>query len=301
MKELSERTWEILSCSQCGAPLKRTATGAGCSRCDFKCGTTDSGSLDLRLQRGKRVAVEFELGGPPVPDGFEFKPLERRPQAEVDFSGTRVPWHLTPELLSHFPRAHSPRSVALDLGCGSGLHREVCERAGFHWVGLDYGAAEAPIIGDGHALPFASQSFAFVLSIAVLEHIQNPFVLAKEVFRVLEPGGVYIGTVAFLEPFHGNSFYHHTHLGTYNTLNSAGFHIARVGPSPNWSGLRAQATMGGLFPRLPSAVGVSLVWPLEQLHKLWWLAGRRLSANAAEVTRLLTNTGAFEFIAHRPA
>src|SRR5882724_6928874 len=156
MKELSERTWEILACSQCGASLKRTGTGAGCSRCDFNCGTTDSGSLDLRLQRGKRVAVEFELGGPPVADGFEFKPLERRPQAEVDFSGTRVPWHLTPELLSHFPRARSPRSVALDLGCGSGLHREVCERAGFHWVGLDYGAAEAPIIGDGHALPFAS-------------------------------------------------------------------------------------------------------------------------------------------------
>jgi SAM-dependent methyltransferase len=256
--------------------------------------------LDLRLQKGRRVSVEFELGVPLVREGFEFKPLELRAQPEVDFSGMRVPWHLTPELLSHFPRARSAQGMALDLGCGSGLHRGVCERAGFQWVGLDYTAADAPIMGDGHALPFLSDSFEFVVSIAVLEHIQNPFVLAREVSRVLEPGGLYIGTVAFLEPFHGNSFYHHTHLGTYNTLSCADFRIERVAPSPSWSGLRAQATMGGLFPRLPAALGTGLVWPLEQLHKLWWLAGRRLSPNAGEVTRLLTNTGAFQFIARKP-
>jgi SAM-dependent methyltransferase len=301
MRELSERTWRILACNQCGTPLTRNGSGAACEPCNFSFRTTETGALDLRLQRGKPVSVDFEVGVPLVADGFEFKPLELRPRAEVDFSGTRVPWHLTPQLLSHFPRARSANAAALDLGCGSGLHRDVCERAGFHWVGLDYGALEAPILGDGHALPFLNESFEFVLSIAVLEHIQNPFVLAREVYRVLQPGGLYIGTVAFLEPFHGNSFYHHTYLGTYNTLSSAGFQIERVAPNPSWSGLRAQATMGGLFPRLPSALGTSLVWPLEQLHKLWWLAGRRLSPNAGEVTRLLTNTGAFEFIARKPA
>jgi SAM-dependent methyltransferase len=301
MKELAERTWQILACNQCGTPLTRNGSGAKCGRCNSSFGTTDTGALDLRLQRGKAVSVEFEVGAPLVRDGFEFKPLELRSQAEVDFSGTRVPWHLTPALLSHFPRARAANGAALDLGCGSGLHRDVCERAGFHWVGLDYAAREAPIMGDGHALPFLDGSFEFVLSIAVLEHIQNPFVLAKEVYRVLQPGGLYIGTVAFLEPFHGNSFYHHTYLGTYNTLSSAAFQIERVAPNPSWSGLRAQATMGGLFPRLPAAIGTGLVWPLEQLHRLWWAAGRRFSPKAGEVTRLLTNTGAFEFIARKPA
>jgi SAM-dependent methyltransferase len=167
-------------------------------------------------------------------------------------------------------------------------------------VGLDYVTADAPIRGDGHALPFPDCTFEFVFSIAVLEHIRYPFVLAREVMRVLKPGGLYIGTVSFLEPFHGDSYYHHTHLGTFNTLSTAGFHIQHVAPSAEWSGLKAQATMGGLFPRAPETLGRALVWPLESLHKLWWAAGRLFSNNASEGSRLLANTGAFEFIAARP-
>ncbi len=148
-------------------------------------------------------------------------------------------------------------------------------------------------------LPFRSTSVEFVVSLAVLEHLRYPSVVAREVMRILKPGGHYIGTVSFLEPFHGDSYYHHTHLGTFNTLHSAGFEVIRVAPTPHWSGLRAQATMS-LFPRLPGPLAAALVWPVEVLHRLWWRAGRLFSPAASESLRRLANAGSFEFVARKP-
>ena len=160
-----------------------------------------------------------------------------------------------------------------------------------------------PRCGPGSilVLEYSNPGWTPVFSMAVLEHIRYPFVLGKEVRRVLKPGGMYIGTVSFLEPFHGDSYYHHTYLGTYNTLATCGFDVIRVAPNRSWSGLRAQATMGGLFPRMPQALGRAIVWPLELVHKLWWKAGSLVSKDAGENRRLLTNTGSFEFVARKPA
>jgi SAM-dependent methyltransferase len=262
---------------------------------------TDSSAIDLRLQRAKSLHVDFELGSPFVPRAEAFGPLPMKAQPEVDFRSESVPWHLRREVLSYFPRARGADSLALDLGCGNGVHRAVCEAAGFGWLGLDYEGADAAILGDAHSLPFKTASFEFVLSVAVMEHLRYPFIVAKEVLRVLKPGGLFIGTVAFLEPFHGDSFYHHTHLGTYNTLQFAGFEIERVSPNPEWLSLQAQATMAGLFPKIPKRLGRAVVWPLGVLHKLWWRAGRLVNQKATETQRLLTNTGAFEFVARKPA
>lgn len=289
-----------LACPQCGSRLLGSGTAALCSGCQTHFPPSVDGNLDLRLRKPKRVSCSFELGTPLTPDTFVFQPLEPAQTAQVDYSGIKTPWHLTRAILSHIPRAKSGDSVALDLGCGSGLHRDICEHAGFNWLGIDYNTREAPILGDGHALPIVDNGVEFVLSMAVLEHIRFPFVVASEVYRVLEPGGLYIGTVSFLEPFHGDSYYHHTHLGTYNTLSSAGFEVLAVGPNVTWSGLRAQATMGGLFPRMPAPLAIAAVWPLEILHKAWWRLGRLVNPSKTETVRLLINTGSFEFIARKP-
>jgi SAM-dependent methyltransferase len=260
---------------------------------------TKAGALDLRLQRPKKYSYTFTLGTPLLPAaGVNFGALTENDAPEVRYSGFKVPHHLSSALLSRFPRAKTDHSLVLDLGCGNTIHRQACERAGFEYVGLDFESDEASILGDAHALPFQDESIEFLLSVAVLEHIRFPFVMMKEAYRVLKPQGVFIGTVSFLEPFHGDSFYHHTHLGTYNCLQEGGFQIECVCPSDHWMVLEAQATMG-LFPKMPRLLAKALVMPLDLCHRLWWKAGGMLSREACEHARRQRLTGSFAFVARR--
>lgn len=301
MHTISERVWATLVCPSCGSPLHPQAGGAGCTQCSLQYPADANGQLDLRLQRPKPETVKFTLGGAPVPAGFAFEPLRPNPSPSLDLAALDIPWHLTRTLVSHFPGARAKDALMLDLGCGDGIHREVAQAFGYEWVGLDYVLPEAPIRGDGHALPFADNSFEFILSIAVLEHIQFPFVMMQEAFRCLQPGGVLIGTVSFMEPFHNDSFYHHSHLATYNTLHNAGFEVQAVSPSPDWQALQAIGDMA-LFRMAPGWLSRLLVAPLQALHRLWWWLGYAFtrSERASEAYRQLSTSGSFTFIARKP-
>jgi SAM-dependent methyltransferase len=260
---------------------------------------SDSGSLDLRLKNKKRYQYEFLLGDCLLPEtGFKFQPLAMNSKPEIDFSGINVPVHMSKEMLSYFPKAKGNDCLALDIGCGRTLHREVCEYAGFEYVGVDYNSTKTPILGDAHSLPFRDQSFDFALSLNVIEHIRFPFVMMRETHRVLKPNGVFIGTIAFLEPFHVESYYHHTHLGVYNSLKEGGFEIKFIAPSNDWTVLIAQANLA-LFPKMPRFLSKSLVLPLHGLHKLWWMIGNIFNKKATENRRLILTTGVFSFIARR--
>lgn len=249
----------------------------------------------------RTVSVPFRLGRDLLAEypALDFVPLEKNVQPAVDFGETPVPHHMTAELMSHFPKAGGPASLMLDLACGNGVHRRICERAGFEWVGVDVAPdSAASVVADAHALPFPDQSFEFVLCVASLHLMRHPHVALQEIRRVLRPGGTFIGTVAFLEPFHDGGYYHHTHLGLLNSLDNAGFRVHRIAPSAHWTALRAQAQMA-LFPRMPAPLAGALVSPIELLHRLWWRAGRALSRNpnASEAARVRNLTAAFAFVA----
>ncbi|MEW6400350.1 MAG: class I SAM-dependent methyltransferase [Chloroflexota bacterium] len=300
MQPLSDAIWNILTCSFCGKKLEKTADGAHCPGCGLEYSCTQSGSLDLRLQKQKKYPVDFELGTPLLPEqGFQFDPLQSNPHPELDLSKTQIPRHLSKEIISYFPKAASAGSLMLDLGCGNGVHRELGRQAGFEWVGLDYEAPQAPILGDAQALPFEEDSFDFILCLTVLQYVRNPFVAMREAYRVLKPGGKFIGTVAFLEPSHGTSFYHHTHLGIYNSLNQAGFTVHRVAPQETWPVLKALASMG-LFFRMPRALAQAIVYPLQLFHQLWWRVGSLISGRNLENIRIRHFTGSHTFIAGKP-
>ena len=293
---LSHNSWKILVCPYCKKSLKRAYSGAICDYCRIKYKFTNNGSLDLRLKRGKKYKLEFEVS--PFHDNEEnidFNPLLENPKPEIDLATFKELLRLPRDLMSHFPKAKGKNSIMLDLGCGDAVHKETCKYTGFEYLGLDYASKNAAILGDIHALPFRDNCFDFVLSLAVLQYSRYPFIMMKEAYRVLKPHGTFIGSVAFLEPFH-KTFYHHTHLGILNSLKYAGFKIKSICPSKDWSALVALAHMG-LFPKMPRLLAKFIIFPLIMIHKLWWRIGGLINPKATETTRILDMTGSFVFIA----
>ncbi|MBI2791411.1 MAG: methyltransferase domain-containing protein [Gammaproteobacteria bacterium] len=113
----------------------------------------------------------------------------------------------------------------LDLGCGSGIFTQLLQQNGLQCVGLDLsqkllrlGKQQTAGIdflqADVEALPFADNSVDRIMLSCLVHHLPNPALCAKEVFRVLKPGGRF---VAFdpnrLNPFmylyrdHSSPFY----------------------------------------------------------------------------------------------
>lgn len=58
------------------------------------------------------------------------------------------------------------------------------------------------VIADVHRLPFADGAFDAVLALNAFEHYQDPVRAAREIARVLRPGGLLFIHTAFLQPLH---------------------------------------------------------------------------------------------------
>ncbi len=63
------------------------------------------------------------------------------------------------------------------------------------------------IVGDIHNLPFLDDSVDYIFSNAVLEHLRDPVLAAKEMYRVCKPGGYIYADTNFVFTYHG--FPHH--------------------------------------------------------------------------------------------
>lgn len=104
------------------------------------------------------------------------------------------------DLLDGVPRGH-----LLELGCGTGHWTRYFVARGFEVVATDPSAAMLDVARGGDAagvsflraagerLPFADASLPAVGAVTVLEFVDDPTAVIREVGRVLRPGGWFIG------------------------------------------------------------------------------------------------------------
>lgn len=131
---------------------------------------------------------------------------------------------------------------ALDLGCGKGdsikifefLNREVV------WHGVDVEDSpevknrtrknDSILTFNGVNLPYKDDYFDLVYTNQVLEHVRHPDALIPDVFRVLKRGGILIGSVSYLEPYHSYSIFNYTPYGLAEVINNGGFKLIEIRP-----------------------------------------------------------------------
>jgi SAM-dependent methyltransferase len=111
----------------------------------------------------------------------------------------------TPNVSSHNYDLYSldlikkhPEGLVLDCGAG---YRNTYYSNVVNFEIVDYSTTD--VLGVAEKLPFKDNSFEAVISIAVFEHVKDPFECAKEIARVLKPGGSLYCAIPFLQPFHG--------------------------------------------------------------------------------------------------
>jgi SAM-dependent methyltransferase len=156
------------------------------------------GMAGLRAAKMARLSELLDLSLPHrcVGEKFDFLTEELRAQAgiaETDNVASNAYDAQTQALIKRHENG-------LVLDCGAG-RRQVYYGNVVNFEIVDYETTD--VIGVGERLPFKDNAFDAIISLAVLEHVRDPFACAREMVRVLKPGGELLCGVPFLQPQHG--------------------------------------------------------------------------------------------------
>lgn len=145
----------------------------------------------------------------------------------VRFQKRVVKQHLSPDA-----------GVLVDVGCGASPYYELFGPVvkAYHAVDMEEALPETenrPIkqhVGFAEDLPLADQMADVVISNQVLEHVLDERKAVAESYRILKPGGYFIGSVPHISPIHLEpyDFRRLTYLGLKKLLEDAGFEVLEI-------------------------------------------------------------------------
>lgn len=195
-----------------GAKSRKLAQLRALLVCPLCRSTLNDGAGTLHCARGH----EFSVTG----DAYQFAPHGPLPDG-TDAAGGVSAHGYDAELLELIAASRGP---ILDVGAG--LRPDYREDV-INVEMVPYPTTD--VVAAGESLPFADGTFDLVISVAVLEHVRDPFAAAKELVRVLRPGGRIFAAVPFLQPYHGypDHYYNMTAAGLRNLF--AELDVERLG------------------------------------------------------------------------
>ena len=215
-----------------------------------------------------------------------------------------LPYHLDPYQHAVIGPEGRGRSV-LEIGCGERQCDRFLTARNFSYVGVDvdHRGIGPNLFADAHNLPFKSDTFDIAFSMAVYQHLANPIQAAKEAFRVLKPGGMYLATAAFVYGWTDRaSFFHMSHAGLLMILTYAGFDNVRVWPDWRYSAsipnMSFASPMARPWRRGAEATLSFLEWTYTQTAE----TARKLAGKPtlASTNRDLKTAGSLTFLATKP-
>jgi SAM-dependent methyltransferase len=154
------------------------------------------------------------------------------------------------------------RPNVLDIGCATGALLAFLREKGWQPMGVEISTPQAAYARrermlDVRTLPleencFPPESFRAVLASHLIEHLNNPAALVREVFRILAPGGRFFVTTPNIAGFQAwlfgkrwrSAIFDHLYLFSVKTLSAllrqSGFIVEKV---VTWGGLAAGLTL----------------------------------------------------------
>lgn len=129
-----------------------------------------------------------------------------------------------------------PGSRVIDVGAGNGPYRELFEHVEYvttDWAeSMHPGARSADIVASAEDLPVHDAAFDAVICTQVLEHVAEPAAVARELRRILRPGGRLYLTVPLAWELHEepHDYWRYTPSGLRHLLDGAGFETLAITP-----------------------------------------------------------------------
>jgi SAM-dependent methyltransferase len=191
---ISENLFKKLACPDCKRDIVLVNSSLACSNCGKEFPVIGNGTIPVMFSTGSDFADskvnQWELTNVKNIEVKDYRKSRLLPRTNV----TNLAKKKKKTIFSHMKDGDI-------LNIGSGQER-------FHHhqnvTNLDITPHNnSDIIADSHCLPFKDNCFDFVYSNSVFEHLKKPFVVAKEINRILRKGGMMWCDAPLIYPVHG--------------------------------------------------------------------------------------------------
>lgn len=186
----------------------------------------------------------------------------------------------------------------VDVGAGASPYYPIFEDVAWTYEAVDLVEALPEVetrdieqrVGIAEELPINSASVETVLCNQVLEHVTDEREAVHEAFRVLRPGGYFIGSVPHISPVHlePHDYRRFTRYGLEMLLKDAGFEVVRIEGS---GGPFQAAALTLLMDLYLSKVGNGPQRFNAKLHNALFLFNGAVNLFAALLDKLIGDKG----------